>query len=232
MSEAVLDLGQGGYESCQPKETLAKENGDMGLVKIQPFLKCESSNSRAVHPVRTIEDENLDYDSNASSSSFEFHNERSVNSQHTRPFSRPMSSKWNDAEKWIMKRQNVQPNNLKKNNPQNQANRMPVTNMVRIAPESSSYDPKSLNNRVIDNKLVDFYQPASQIMFEKFSFNPPDSHSSSGQAYGGNALVDQFAQRTDLKEVDQRELSYTNSSGQDSAGTFVPLLMVSELFSF
>ncbi|CAK7350166.1 unnamed protein product [Dovyalis caffra] len=216
--EAVLDLSQAGQVSGQQMETLRKEIGDTGRVKMQPFTKCEKGNSSAVHPVRTVEDENLDYDSNASSSSFEFHNERSLNNQLSRRFSRPMPSKWNDAEKWIMKRQNVQPNYVKKNTSlHNQANRSSVAIMEKVAPELSNYDPKLSNSRVADAKHVDFCQPSSQLGFEKFSFIPPGSPTISGQAYGVNTLVDQCAQSTDLKEMDQRELSCTDSSAQDSA---------------
>lgn len=213
-SEAVLDLCQADL----PMETVPKEIGDAGRVKMQPFSKCEKGNSSAVHPVRTVEDENLDYDSNASSSSFEFHNERSVNNQFSKRFSRPMSSKWNDAEKWIMKRQNVQPNYVKKNNTlHNQANRNPVTSVDRVAPALSNYDPRSSNSRVADTKLIDFCLPSYQQAFEKFSFIPPGSLTISGQENGVDTLVDRCAQSTDLKEVDQRELSCTKISTQDSA---------------
>ncbi|XP_061966701.1 uncharacterized protein LOC133690491 isoform X1 [Populus nigra] len=213
-SEAVLDLCQADL----PMETVPKEIGDAGRVKMQPFSKCEKGNSSAVHPVRTVEDENLDYDSNASSSSFEFHNERSVNNQFSKRFSRPMSSKWNDAEKWIMKRQNVQPNYVKKNNNlHNQANRNPVTSVDRVAPALSNYDPRSSNSRVADTKLIDFCLPSYQQAFEKFSFIPPGSLTISGQENGVDTLVDRCAQSTDLKEVDQRELSCTKISTQDSA---------------
>lgn len=213
-SEAVLDLCQADL----PMETVPKEIGDAGRVKMQPFSKCEKGNSSAVHPVRTVEDENLDYDSNASSSSFEFHNERSVNNQFSKRFSRPMSSKWNDAEKWIMKRQNVQPNYVKKNNNlHNQANRNPVTSVDRVAPALSNYDPRSSNSRVADTKLIDFCLPSYQQAFEKFSFIPPGSLTISGQENGVDTLVDGCAQSTDLKEVDQRELSCTKISTQDSA---------------
>lgn len=212
-SEAVLDLCQADL----PMETVPKEIGDAGRVKMQPFSKCEKGNSSAVHPVRTVEDENLDYDSNASSSSFEFHNERSVNNQFSKRFSRPMSSKWNDAEKWIMKRQNVQPNYVKKNNNlHNQANRNPVTSVDRVAPALSNYDPRSSNSRVADTKLIDFCLPSYQQAFEKFSFIPPGSLTISGQENGVDTLVDRCAQSTDLKEVDQRELSCTKISTQDS----------------
>nr|TKR91555.1 hypothetical protein D5086_0000222470 [Populus alba] len=77
-----------------------------------------------------------------------------------------MPSKWNDAEKWIMKRQNVQPKYFKKNNVQNQTNRAPVKSRERVAPELLNHDPKSSNSRVAETKLVDFCQPASHMAFK------------------------------------------------------------------
>ncbi|KAK8331062.1 hypothetical protein V6Z12_A10G049500 [Gossypium hirsutum] len=115
--------------------------------------------------MRTFEDESLDSDSNASSSSFEFHKgERAVHSSVTRTYSRPTSSKWNDAEKWIMNRQNVQAINAKKNAVHGQANnRFPITNMMRVAPQSANADHRLHVNRVAD---------VMQMPFEKFSFMP------------------------------------------------------------
>ncbi|XP_020976429.1 uncharacterized protein LOC110270910 [Arachis ipaensis] len=49
-----------------------KGNGDTGLTKIQHLQKADGGSSSTIHPVRTIEKENLDYDSNASSSSLIF----------------------------------------------------------------------------------------------------------------------------------------------------------------
>lgn len=236
-SEAVLDLSPAGQVSDHRMEALPKDSGDAGRVKTQPFSKCEKGNSSAVHPVRIVEDENLDYDSNASSSSFEFHNERSANNQFAKRFSRPLSSKWNDAEKWIMKRQNAQPNYVKKiNTLHNQTSRTPLTNLDRAAPQLlSNYDPKSSNSRVADTKLVDFCLPAYQQAFEKFSFIPPGSLTISGRENGVNTLVDQCAQSTDLKEMDQRELSCSKISTQDSAGiscTCLPCLFFLNLRIF
>ncbi|GMP73707.1 hypothetical protein CsSME_00031387 [Camellia sinensis var. sinensis] len=126
----VVDVGQGNQSSCQPREN----------IKMQQFSKCDSGNSSSVHPMRTFEDENLDYDSNASSSSFEFHKgERLLHNSINRSLSRPMPSKWNDAEKWIMNRQNnMQANYSKKSHLQSQATRLPITNTVRVAPESAN----------------------------------------------------------------------------------------------
>ncbi|RZC12427.1 microtubule-associated protein futsch-like isoform X2 [Glycine soja] len=135
-SNALLDRKQNGQISYGPKETMPKENGDMGRAKTHHFPKVDTGSSSAIHAVRAIEDENLDYDSNASSSSFEFDKgERPGNNPATRSLFRPIPSKWNDAEKWIMNRQNIQANHSKKKTAHNQANRMP-TNMGRVAPES------------------------------------------------------------------------------------------------
>ncbi|QHO42375.1 uncharacterized protein DS421_5g153630 [Arachis hypogaea] len=49
-----------------------KGNSDTGLTKIQHLQKADGGSSSIIHPVRTIEEENLDYDSNASSSSLVF----------------------------------------------------------------------------------------------------------------------------------------------------------------
>ncbi|KAK8618609.1 hypothetical protein V6N13_132596 [Hibiscus sabdariffa] len=86
--------------------------------------------------------------------------------------SRTMSPKWNDAKKWIMTKQNVQTTNAKKNAFQNQANRFPFTNMVRVAVEPANCDHRLLVNRVADPKTVAFCHPAMQMPFEKFSSIP------------------------------------------------------------
>ncbi|XVF25417.1 hypothetical protein REPUB_Repub13aG0210600 [Reevesia pubescens] len=168
--------------------------------------------------MRTL-DENLDYDSNASSSSFEFHKgERALHNSMARSYSRPMSSKWNDAEKWIVNRQNLQANYAKKNafHNHNQANRFPMANIVRVAPESANYDQRTAVNRLVDTKSVDFCQPAVQMPFEKFSFIPSGAHPISVQAYGGNLSSDQYSQSKDLREVAQKDLSCTKSSEEDT----------------
>ncbi|KAB2060859.1 hypothetical protein ERO13_A10G044000v2 [Gossypium hirsutum] len=152
-------------DSSQSKESFPRENIEGCPAKLQQFSKSDNSNSSSVHPMRTFEDESLDSDSNASSSSFEFHKgERAVHSSVTRTYSRPTSSKWNDAEKWIMNRQNVQAINAKKNAVHGQANnRFPITNMMRVAPQSANADHRLHVNRVAD---------VMQMPFEKFSFMP------------------------------------------------------------
>ncbi|KAK7333845.1 hypothetical protein VNO80_30624 [Phaseolus coccineus] len=66
-SDAVLDRRHSGKSSYEPKEY-----GDTGRVKMQHFQKVGTGTSSTIHALRSMEDENLDYDSNASSSSFEF----------------------------------------------------------------------------------------------------------------------------------------------------------------
>ncbi|XP_009787376.1 uncharacterized protein [Nicotiana sylvestris] len=201
---SLLNSSQGDEtsNSCLPKET-----SEAARAKRQQFSKIDGGNSSSVHPVKGCEDENIDYDS---TSSFEFHKgERSMHhhSMTTRSFSRPMSSKWNDAEKWIMNRQNVQANYSKKVHLQNQAHRGPAASMVRVAPESSGYESK------LAVKKVDFCQPANQIVPEKFAFDQPGSHS---QGNGANAVsLDLCPESKDLTEVVNRDSSCTKSLTED-----------------
>ncbi|XWS19890.1 hypothetical protein CRYUN_Cryun31cG0055200 [Craigia yunnanensis] len=213
-NEVVFDSSLNDQISSQPKESLPGESIEVCRAKLQQFSKSDNCNFGAIHPMRTLEDDNLDYDSNASSSSFEFHKgERAVQSSMTRSYSRPMSSKWNDAEKWIMNRQNVQATYGKKNAFHNQANRFP---MGRVTPESANYDQRSAVNHIAYTKRVDFCQPAVQMPFEKFCFIPSGAHPISGQACGGNLLSDQCPQSKDLREMAQRDLSCTKSSAEDT----------------
>ncbi|XP_076885359.1 uncharacterized protein LOC143534869 [Bidens hawaiensis] len=111
-----------------------KDHTKEDRVKAHQFQKPDCSSSSSVHPVRSLEDDNLDYDSNASSSSFEFHkHERSTHNAISRSLLRPMSSKWNDAEKWIINKQNVH-NHSSKNGIQNQG----IVNGIRSYSESIS----------------------------------------------------------------------------------------------
>ncbi|CAN8303884.1 unnamed protein product [Cochlearia groenlandica] len=102
------------------------------------------------HIMRHQEDENLDYDSNASSSSFEFHKARGDRSNQnlvSRAYpTRQMPSKWNDAEKWIMGRQNMV---MRKNG---QGNRI----TVRVVPDNAGYEHnKPSLDLTQSNDLVD-----------------------------------------------------------------------------
>lgn len=216
-SDAVLDRRKSDQTSYEPKETMLRENGDMGRVKMQHFQKVDSGSSSTIHPVRSIEDENLDYDSNASSSSFEFDKgERHMSNPATRSLLRPIPSKWNDAEKWIMNRQIIQASNSKKNAVYGQANRLP-TSTVRVAPEHGSYDHKLLTgSKVTETKRVDFCQPTSHIGLEKFSFVPSEAHSVSGQAHGRIPVMESFPQSKDLKEVNELDLSSSRTTNDQT----------------
>nr|XP_028966069.1 uncharacterized protein LOC103435025 isoform X2 [Malus domestica] len=214
LREAALDVGQSDQASCQPKESLPRENSDAGRVKLQLYAKGESGNSSAIHPVRMMDDESLDYDSNASSSSFEFHKgEKSVHKHLSRTLSRTMPSKWNDAEKWIMSKQIVQANFPRKGALQNQTIRLPVTNMVRVVPESANYDYKP-NGRGADTKRVDFCQPSSQIglgLMEVGDGNAPCSKSTVENTAGTAAIraVSMRDMGTEMTPIPSQEPSRT-----------------------
>ncbi|KAF7117118.1 hypothetical protein RHSIM_RhsimUnG0003400 [Rhododendron simsii] len=121
-----------------------------------------SSNAMPEARQADLSEVNLDYDSIA------------------RSLSRNMPSKWNGAEKWIMKKQNVQNSYSKKSHMQSQVNKLPVTNTVRVAPEFGGYD------QILVVKRVDFCQLTSHFGMEKFSFVPSTSHPIHGQASGAN----------------------------------------------
>lgn len=202
---------QGDSTKCPPKEFIPRENGDTNRNRVQQVLNGEGPNSTSsVYPVRTFEDENLDYDS---TSSFEFHRgERSHHHAIARSFSRPMPSKWNDAEKWIMNRQNMQSGYAKKVPFQNSSTRGPATNVVRVAPELANYENK------LSVKRVDFCQSATQLGTEKFAFVPSGSHSISVQRNGRNPLIDLCPETRDLREVDNDAVSCSKSSIENTTG--------------
>ncbi|KAL2524421.1 Remorin family protein [Abeliophyllum distichum] len=211
-SNLVSDAGQGDCNSSQQKEPTLRENGNPGRAKMQLVSKTDGSNSSSVHPVRTYEDENLDYDS---TSSFEFHKgDRPQHHSVTRSFLGPMPSKWNDAEKWIMNKQNMHSNYSKKTNInlQNQPTRVIAVNSVRVAPESTSYEYKP------SVKRVEFSQPASGTGSGNFGFESRGAQPISDTANGTNALIDLFPESKDLTEVDSRGSSCSKSGIEDATG--------------
>lgn len=208
----ALDSSEGDGSLFQLKEVGAKDNGDASRFRMQLLSKGDTGNSSSVHPVRMCEDENLDYDS---TSSFEFHKgERSLHHSMTRSFSRPMSSKWNDAEKWIMNKQNVQSNISKKASLPNQVIRQSATNMVRVVPESTSSENKP------SVKRVDFCQSASQLGSGKFAFASHGGGPISGQVHGASALIDLCPESKDLTEVDDTNLPCTKSVTEETTGEY------------
>ncbi|KAI8535379.1 hypothetical protein RHMOL_Rhmol10G0169700 [Rhododendron molle] len=62
-SNVMPEAGQADLSTFQPKEN----------TKLHQFSKSYSSNSSAIHPVRSLGKGNLDYDGIARTSSFEFH---------------------------------------------------------------------------------------------------------------------------------------------------------------
>ncbi|XP_010275038.2 PREDICTED: uncharacterized protein LOC104610224 isoform X1 [Nelumbo nucifera] len=215
-AEGSLNSSQGNQTVLQPKDiALSKETGDMGRVKQQSSRSVTSSLS-TVHPVKSMEEENPDYDSNASSSSFEFHKgERSLHNPIMRPFSRSVPSKWNDAEKWLVNRQPLHPNHSKKANLQNQMYRQPVNNLVRVAPESSGSDQKASLIPLAETKRIDSCHSTTQIMMEKFSFVSSGAPSISGPENGTDVSVDLCPLNKAKKDVDHNELSGSESSTAD-----------------
>lgn len=197
-NEPVLDLTESDNQASRHRcEGVLRENDQP---RPQQFRKGDLSMAPPPHIMRPQEDENLDYDSNASSSSFEFHRargERSNQNHVSRAYpSRQMPSKWNDAEKWIMSRQNMV---MRKSG---QGNRMPV----RVVPDNVGYE---------HNKSRMDPDQSSQIDgFEKFpNFVPSVPHPILTQGYGGNSLIDQSTQSNDLVDTTKAS-SHNDTTGK------------------
>ncbi|CAI9782168.1 unnamed protein product [Fraxinus pennsylvanica] len=213
-SSSVLAASQGDGILSQPRGLVLRENDNVGSFKMQLVSIGDVSNFSSAQPMRINEDEILDYDS---TSSFEFHKgERSLHHPANRSFSRPLPSKWNDAEKWIMNRQNIQSNNSKKTNRHNQVNWVPDTNMVRVVPESTGSENK------LSVKHVDFCQPASQTGAWKSAFASQGAQPFSGQGNGVNALIDLCPESKDLMEVETMGSSCLKTMTEDTSGIPAP----------
>ncbi|CAN6985791.1 unnamed protein product [Brassica oleracea var. botrytis] len=184
VAASKTDIGVAKLSVLDLSDTQASRHRSEGLTretnqpKPQQLKKADLSMA-----LRPQEDENLDYDSNASSSSFEFHGgvrgERSNQNHVSRAYpSRQMPSKWNDAEKWIMSRQNMV---MRKNG---QGNRMPA-------------------KVVTDNTVYEHNKSRMQTDgFEKFpSYVPTVPHPIPTQGYGGNLLIEQSTQSNGLVDT-------------------------------
>ncbi|KAK4768332.1 hypothetical protein SAY87_003473 [Trapa incisa] len=202
------------------KDLLPRETEDHPHARMHKLTKGDGNST--IYPLRIMEDENLDYDSNASSSSFEFHKAERAGAAHgvSRSLSRPMASKWNDAEKWIMsKQQYSQPNSnhQKKNALQNQTNRLPIiSNMGRVAPEfTGCYSHKLPIDDIraaVDTKRVDSCQPLSNMGLDRFCFAPDV------EVGGRNGNMTVNSQSMDLKEVVFGDLPSVKNPLDESAG--------------
>lgn len=211
-SSLVSNDTQGDQNNLRPKELSSGDHANSIRSRMQQFSKADSANSSSVHPMRTL-DYDLDYDSNASSSSFEFpKGERTVHSSIGRSLLRPTSSKWNDAEKWIMNKQTGTINHTKRSNVQSQATRVPLMNGIKVVPEYASYDNKS------SVKQIDLYQPSPQISLEKFSFASNGPHPVADQENESNVPIDLCPHSKDLKEVDSENSSCLTNSFKEPKG--------------
>ncbi|XP_042483752.1 uncharacterized protein LOC122064103 [Macadamia integrifolia] len=198
--EGISNSGHGDQIGSRPKET-----GDMARVKIQHLSRGVSGNLSTVHPMKSQEEDSPDYDSNASSSSFEFHKgERSLHNPMVRSFSRSIPSKWNDAEKWLVNKQPVHSNHSKKMVLHNQVNRQTTINLVKVVPEITSSDQKASIIPMVDTKRIDSHHFTSQAGLEKFCFASSGTNPVPGL---GNAAIDLCPLGQAEKEMSQKELS-------------------------
>ncbi|XP_077242238.1 remorin family protein [Tasmannia lanceolata] len=220
--EEVSNSSQGNHICSEPKDLAYKEITETGRVKIQNIPKGGAHQVRngcdlsVIYPVKSLEEDSADYDSghdNASSSSFEFHKgERTPHNPVFGHFSRPVPSKWNDAEKWIVNRQIMHSNLSKKTVLQSQGNRQAMVNWSRVAPEATISDQRVPIALVSDTKRLDSYHPTAQIGSEKFSF--VGSYPISGPVKGINGSMDQPIISDDVRDLprDQKEANQSSDT--------------------
>ncbi|MQL95904.1 hypothetical protein Taro_028569 [Colocasia esculenta] len=209
---------------------ISKEKNDVADIRTENtsvgvLSRIHSGNSRTVHPVRSLAEESNGYDSghdNGSASSFEFHRgERVLPSPVMGPFSRPVPSKWNDAEKWIINRQSVYPhtNVLKKTlMQQRQVNQKTISNLGKVAPESVTADQGGSSVQAADTKKIDSYHPQAvglRFPFASFSSHPtsePEQGISGPIDFSPNIVNTVVLSRTH-KELNQKEIRVVENSG-------------------
>ncbi|XP_072986185.1 uncharacterized protein [Typha latifolia] len=180
------------------------------------------SSLSTVHPVRSLEEGGNGYDScqdNGSTHSFEFHREeRTVQHAVVGPFVRPIPSKWNDAEKWLVNRNLMHPNPnvLKKAVPQNQGTRQVTSNLVRVVPESLSGEQRHHIFTSSDIKKSNSTNAPSRNLMDKFSFVHNFLQSSSDSANGASGL-------TELSSIAGSHSKNLSGSGSPTSETTVSM---------
>ncbi|KAI4368075.1 hypothetical protein MLD38_016678 [Melastoma candidum] len=214
----------GGDVETAPDTGKGEVCGSAGRPKSDSVPKGDAGNQRVGYPGRTMDDENLDYDSNASSSSFEFHRgERSSVHHHVpRLGSRQMSSKWNDAEKWIMsKQQNASAGYWKKTLLQGHTNRIGGTSSLKINPEQGNGDNRPpVTARGYDSRRVENPHPMDEMGLERFAFGSstdtasscPANNSVIGNSQGRDPIdtsrpvAEESTGITTIREVSMRDM--------------------------
>ncbi|KAJ1272833.1 hypothetical protein BS78_06G232400 [Paspalum vaginatum] len=175
--EEISDSSDGTKRPSEINKTQGVEKGSASEInKVQNTSKSSvpqpaASNSSMIHPVRPAEEDSTECDSgldNASTSSFEFHGGEKAATQNpaagyvSRQTS--ISSKWNDAEKWIMNRQNVN-QNISKDTAQNQ-----TVHQMNSAPARGVIVPKISGRPVQKMKRVNPALSAPRSILERLSF--------------------------------------------------------------
>ncbi|PAN40153.1 hypothetical protein PAHAL_7G295000 [Panicum hallii] len=173
--EEVSDNSDGTkHPSAINKTEAVGKDSALDVNKVQNTSKSSvpqpaTSNSSMIHPVRPVEEDSTECDSgldNASTSSFEFHGGEKTATQNPVAgyFSRQASSKWNDAEKWIVNRQNVN-QNISKGTAQNQ-----TVHQMNSAAARGVIVPKISGRPVQKMKRVNPALSAPRSILERLSF--------------------------------------------------------------
>uniref|UniRef100_A0A1D1ZFF5 Uncharacterized protein At3g61260 n=1 Tax=Anthurium amnicola TaxID=1678845 RepID=A0A1D1ZFF5_9ARAE len=201
---------------------ISKQKNDTAVVKTENTFEGvlhqdHLVNSRAIRPARSLAEESNGYDSghdNGSTSSFEFHRgERTLPSPLVGPFCRPVPSKWNDAEKWIINRQSVHPHPIVLKKPlmqQRHGSQKMNANLGKVAPESTTMVQGASTVQPADTKRIDSCPQTAGVKFPFASFSShPVSEPEKG--VGGPAdicpiIVNTVALPQTLKDLNEKEL--------------------------
>lgn len=134
--DKVCRTSQNARNFLQPEELTLGENENF---RMQLFSEVNGRNSSSIYPVTTYEDETID---SGTRPRFEFDEEKKPLQILSRSLSRPMSSKWNDAEKWIVNRQFIQSGISKNIYLNDEVNEEQGTNVGIVPTECPNFENK------------------------------------------------------------------------------------------
>ncbi|CAD6262248.1 unnamed protein product [Miscanthus lutarioriparius] len=164
------------HPSADNKTEAVEKDSAVDSNKVQNTSKSSvpqpaTGSSSMIHPVRPVEEDSTECDSgldNASTSSFEFHGvEKTATHNPAMGYlsrQTSISSKWNDAEKWIVNRQNVN-QNITKGTAQNQ-----TVNQLNSVAARGAIVPKISGRPVQKMKRVNPALSAPRSILERLSF--------------------------------------------------------------
>ncbi|KAF3325692.1 hypothetical protein FCM35_KLT08772 [Carex littledalei] len=195
---------------------------------------AQASSLSTVHPLKTQEEDrsqNRSLESgqdNSSGCNFEFHHmmvERISQNPPVGNFCRPAPSKWNNAEKWVLNRQNSNSNSNS-----NALRRLVGLGQTNVGHNTNSSELRAGNRNLqaVNTKRIDGVNPASNVFLERFSFQATQpSRVEAGQKELGTTTVpiDDPKATPSVQPISTRDIGteMTPIPSQDPSRTCTPL---------